>query len=88
MPFSPLERPLTLSNLGEDLIVATVEGRISTKQNVEHDSNAPHVALLIVFTSENLWGNVVGSTVKLSHTFRLVEVVRGAEVYHLDLVIA
>mmetsp|Transcript_13014 Transcript_13014/g.35714 ORF Transcript_13014/g.35714 Transcript_13014/m.35714 type:complete len:332 (-) Transcript_13014:1037-2032(-) len=49
--------PLDL--LEDGLVIVTVEGRIATKQDVQDDTNAPNVALLVVLSPQHLRCHVV-----------------------------
>lgn len=45
--------------LKDFLVVISFEGWVATEEDVEDDTQAPHIALLVVVTFEHLWGNVV-----------------------------
>ena len=51
----------------DDLLVTAIEGWWSTKHDVEHDTDAPQVALLRVVAGKHFWSNVVRSAVHLVH---------------------
>ena len=72
-------------DLGYDLIIRAIERRRATEHDVQHDADAPHVTLLCIRAIEDLWGNVVRSTIHLMHRIVfLIIVVRGAEIDDFD----
>ena len=76
-PNLTMERPLALLDLLNDLVVAAIEGRGAAKHDVKDNADAPHVALLCVFSVEDLWGNVVWRAVHLVHNMRFLVVMVG-----------
>lgn len=85
---STIEVVFSLANFIHDLFVcAAREGRASTQQDIHDDSNAPHIAHLVVASSEDLRGDVVGCPQHQLHLLILRKELRSAEVNELDVVL-
>jgi len=61
------EHIMALLNLLNDLVVAAIKGRLAAKHDIKDDADAPQVALFIVISGEDLWGDVVRRAVLLVH---------------------
>lgn len=68
------------------MVITAVERRRATQHDVENHSNAPHVTRFSVLSREDLRGDVVRSSVHLSHLLAVIsaEVVTSAEIDHLN----
>jgi hypothetical protein len=87
LPLRPLEGVVALPHVVQDLIVSlAVERRASTEEDVENDSDAPDVALLIVLPLEDFGSDVVCSSILLSQKLAFLKFLTCAEVYYLNLV--
>ena len=85
MPFRLIESILTFEDgLDYLLISLAIERRVAAKQDVEDDTTAPEIALLIVTLLQNLWGNVVRSSILLNHFLTGNVLSRGAKVDNCD----
>uniref|UniRef100_A0A7S3HXY7 Uncharacterized protein n=1 Tax=Favella ehrenbergii TaxID=182087 RepID=A0A7S3HXY7_9SPIT len=83
--FSELPGTVKVLHFFQDLFVTTTKGRHSAEQNVENDSDTPHVALLVVIAEEHFWRDVVRRAVELSHlVVSFLIVMRCAEVDYLE----
>ena len=73
IPHVSLELELTLSDLLNDFLVGfAVEGRLTTEEDIEDDTDAPDVALLRVASVNHLGSQVVGLTKNSVHRMRFV----------------
>lgn len=66
------------------LVSAAVEGRVAAKQDVEDDTAAPKIALLVVTFFQNFGRDVVRGAILLTHLFIRVKHARSAKVNNGD----
>jgi hypothetical protein len=81
------ELPVAFLDLGQDLLISSIKGWLPAEQNIQDDSNAPQIALLVVLALENLGSNIVWGSVHLVHLVIVFTVdLRGAKVDNFDAV--
>ena len=81
------ELPVAFLVLGQDLLISSIKGWLPAEQNIQDDSNAPQIALLVVLALENLGSNIVWGSVHLVHLVIVFTVdLRGAKVDNFDAV--
>ena len=79
------ELPVAFLDLGQDLLISSIKGWLPAEQNIQDDSNAPQIALLVVLALENLGSNIVWGSVHLVHLVIVFTVdLRGAKVDNFD----
>ena len=85
MPLRLIESILTFKDgLNNLLISLAIEWRVAAKQDVQDDTTAPKIALLIVTLLQNLWGNIVRSSILLNHFLSGNVLSRSAKVDNCD----
>ena len=88
LPFLTVEVKISSGNHLQDfLIVVTVEGRVTTEENVEHAASRPHVTRHVVVARQHLGRDVVGSARTSLHSLQSAAVhnLREAEVDDLEI---
>ena len=66
MPFRFVECVLASQDAIDDFLIGlTVEWRVAAEQNVENDTDAPEVALMVVAAPQHFRCNVIGCPVFL-----------------------
>lgn len=87
-PDLALELPYTAFHLLNDLFLGTgIERWATAKHDVENDTDAPQITLLVVVAAEDFRGDVVRGTIHLAHLVRRLLraiVMRGTKVDYLN----
>ena len=73
-----------LDSLNDLLVRVSIEWRLSTKQNVENDTDTPHVTLFAVGTLNDFGGDIIRGSEDSVHRVLVVNTARSTKIDQFD----